>query len=113
MSHGGWKSVATPLGYLANSRRRQRRVAQALAYSTSASSSDDSVPQEHASQAVPVSAPSAVAPSRFSFRPLETLASYRAAAEAASSLPTSHPPYLPVPAPDAALAAPASDQKDR
>ena len=33
MSHGCWKSIATPLGYLANSRRRQRRVAQALSKS--------------------------------------------------------------------------------
>ena len=35
MSHGRWKSIATPLGYLANSRRRQRRVAQALSKSHS------------------------------------------------------------------------------
>ena len=35
MTHGRWKSVSTPLGYLANSRRRQRRVAQVLAKSVS------------------------------------------------------------------------------
>ena len=43
MLHGRWKSMATPLGYLANSRRRQRRVASALAKpSTSLSSSSSS-----------------------------------------------------------------------
>ena len=101
MSHGRWKSVATPLGYLANSRHRQRRVAQALAFSTSASSSDDSVAIESESSSnidsIPASNPVASASSRFSFRPLETLAAYRAAAEAAASLPPTHPPYLPVP----------------
>ena len=35
MTHRRWKSVSTPLGYLANSRRRQRRVAQVLAKSVS------------------------------------------------------------------------------
>ena len=39
MTHGRWKSVAIPLGYLANSRRRQRRVANALSLASSSASS--------------------------------------------------------------------------
>ena len=153
MSHGRWKSVATPLGYLANLRRRQRRVAQALALT---SSSDDAAPaavsapssvalldapssvalSDAPSSVEPSDAPSSVAlssapssvalpaapssvalsaapssvastsstvaipassSSRFNFRPLSTLAAYRAAAETAANQPISRLDYTVVP----------------
>ena len=137
MSHGRWKSVSTPLGYLANSRRRQKRVAQALAYTSSSSDEPSSSLHSqagsassrsvHVPRSVPAASPAVSAPitavnalppavpttlasaatsasSRFNFRPLQTLAGYRAAAESASNIPISHPEYLPAPvqAPSAA-----------
>ena len=40
MLHGRWKSVSTPLGYLANTRRRQKRVATALSRLPAPAASD-------------------------------------------------------------------------
>ena len=55
MLHGRWKSMATPLGYLANARKKKRKVATALAQLTAPSATDAVV-------ASPVQPPSSAAP---------------------------------------------------
>ena len=60
MLHGRWKSISTPLGYLANTRKRQQKVASVLSQArpsvssvnaASLSSSADSVPSMNRSAA--------------------------------------------------------------
>ena len=101
MLHGRWKSLATPLGYLANSRRHQKRVASALAQahpSTSSSSSSTSVasasstshsdpPVDETAPSVAVTHPASTSASstrRFSFKPLDQVSS---AAQSSSVVP--------------------------
>ena len=57
MTHGRWKSVATPLGYLANTRRRQRRVANALSVAASSTTAASSSTSSTSSAATPSSQP--------------------------------------------------------
>ena len=102
MSHGRWKSVATPLGYLANSRRRQRRVAQALAYTSSSSSDDTSASASAPSRAVPAPSQAVSAPSQAVSASSQTMPAPSCALSTPSqALPhSSSTPIIPVPIPN-------------
>ena len=77
MTHGRWKSMATPLGYLANTQRRQRKVASALAQ-CSVSSSDSSPGNTN---------------------PVARRITLSSSSDSSPVLPTSTPIPIPIPAP--------------